>query len=158
MVSEKTGKAWRIPVLVLLLAVPPVLSPAAEPVTGELPPRLSGLLRQEMRAINGAMQAIFQGIVTGDHARVERKARKIHQSFILEKELTPEDRQRLKEAAPKAFLRLDRGFHEDAAALARAAGEQDSERELELFREMSRACVDCHTRFTGDRFPGLTGP
>ncbi|WP_443081497.1 hypothetical protein [Thiohalorhabdus sp.] len=39
--------------------------------------------------------------------------------------------------------------------MAEAARAEDSDRQLALFQSMSRACVTCHRRYVGDRFPGL---
>lgn len=133
---------------------------AAEPVTPELTPKLDRLLREEMQAIQEAMHAIHTGLVTGDHATVADQAQAIHDSFILKRELTDADRRDLKKAAPKRFLKLDRKFHTRAAELAEAAQSGSTERELELFQRMTRACVQCHTEFVSDRFPALrqSGP
>ena len=149
--------AWRaVPgMLLAALAGAPVAGQAGEPVTPDLTPKLDRLLRREMQAIDEAMRAIFSAIARGDHATVADKADGIRASFILKQNLTPADRQDLKAAVPQAFVQLDRAFHQDAAALAEAAGERDVERELELFQQMSRRCVACHSRFVSDRFPGL---
>jgi hypothetical protein len=75
--------------------------------------------------------------------------------FILEQELTAQDRERLEAALPAAFVEIDAAFHRTAAELAAAARAQDAGREAALFGRMVEACTDCHGRFTADRFPGL---
>lgn len=142
-------------VLACALLAAPAAGAAAEPVVPKLTPKLDRLLRQEMNAVDDAMRAIFSAIVTGDHATVADKAERIHASFILKGNLTPADREDLKAAVPPAFLKLDQAFHQDAAALAEAGRARDTARELEVFRDMQRACVECHSRYVTDRFPGL---
>jgi mono/diheme cytochrome c family protein len=151
-IRDGRGLGWLV-LAAGLMGTP--LAGAAEPVTGQLTPKLDRLLRQEMRAIDGAMRAIFGALVSGNHAAVAEKARRIHRSFILQRELTAADRRDLKAAVPPAFLRLDKRFHDQAAALAEAARAEDPDRQLRLFQEMTGACIDCHRRYVSDRFPGL---
>lgn len=141
--------------LVALLAIPTPPSAETDAVTPELTPKLERLLRQEMQAILGAMDTLFEGIVTGDHATVADKARRIHDSFILKRSLTAQDRKDLKAAVPPRFLELDKRFHKAAAKLAEAAEERDVQRELAIYTRMSRACVTCHSDYVTKRFPGL---
>jgi cytochrome c556 len=150
----RRSSGWRGAVAVLLLL--PALA-AAEPVGPELTPKLDRLLRQEMRAIDKAMTAIFSAIVTGDHGKVADQAQRIHDSFILKQNLTAADRSDLQRAVPKAFVELDQAFHADAGALAKAARARDAARELALFQDITRACLTCHSRYATDRFPGLAG-
>jgi len=58
-------------------------------------------------------------------------------------------------AVPPEFVALDRAFHETSAALAAAARAEEVHQELSLFARMTEACVGCHGRFAGDRFPAL---
>lgn len=125
-------------------------------VTAALTPKLRGLLQQEMRHITDAMQSIYEGIVTGDHARVQDKAQAIHDSFILKQELTPADRKDLAGAVPKDFIKRDKRFHATAAELAAAARQKDTAAELARFESMTRQCADCHGRYVSQRFPGVT--
>ena len=128
---------------------------AAEPVGPKLPDRVRGLLVQEMNAILGASHEILDAIVRGRHERVAEKAQAIHDSFILEQEMTAADRRALKEAVPKAFVERDRAFHELTGELARAGRDRDGARERELFGRMIDACAACHARYAGDRFSGF---
>lgn len=127
----------------------------AEPVTPELTPKLDRLLREEMQAVQEAMNAVHTAVVTGDHSVVAEKAQAIHDSFILKRELTVGDRRDLKETVPKRFLDLDQQFHTQAADLAEAARTQSTARELKLFQRMTRSCIQCHAAYVGDRFPDL---
>ena len=143
-------------ILAAVLTAPPAL--AGEPVTPNLTPKLDRLLREEMQAIQEAMHAIQTGLVTGDHASVAKKAQAIHDSFILKRELTDTDRSDLKKAVPKRFLEMDRQVHTSAAELAEAARAGSTQRELAIFQRMTRACVQCHAEFVGDRFPAINQP
>ena len=128
---------------------------SAEPAGSRLSPKLRALLQQEMRQVLHAHQQILAAVAMGDHAAVAEQAQKIHDSFILEQSLTPEDKEALEKAAPAGFVDLDRSFHELAQGLAQAASAKDVQQELEYFNDMSRACVECHSRFVTDRFPGV---
>ena len=129
--------------------------PATEAVGPKLPDDVRSLLRQEMIAILGASQSILDALVRGQHERVAEKAQAIHDSFILQQEMTESDREALVEAVPKAFVQRDRAFHALTGKLAEAARERDAERERELFGRMIDACAECHARYAHDRFPGL---
>ena len=129
--------------------------PATEPVGPKLPDHVRSLLRQEMIAILGASQSILDALVRGQHDRVAEKAQAIHDSFILQQEMTQADRKALMEAVPKAFVERDRAFHALTGQLAEAARERDAERERTLFGRMIDACAECHARYAHDRFPGL---
>lgn len=127
-------------------------------VGAQLPPKVRGLLIQEMQAILGATQAIQAAIVQGDHETVASKAQAIHDSFIMDQQMTAVDKQALLAAVPDAFLERDKAFHELSAQLAQAGHDRDTTRELRQFSEMIDGCVGCHTRYATARFPGLQTP
>ena len=128
---------------------------AAEPVGPALTPKLLDTLREEMRLVLEGSRDILTALVTGDHATVAAQAQAIDDSFILEQALTAQDRGDLEAALPPAFVEIDTAFHRTAAELAAAARAGDAGREAALFGRMVEACTDCHSRFAGDRFPGL---
>ncbi|PAU81716.1 hypothetical protein CK501_00770 [Halovibrio salipaludis] len=133
-----------------------VAAPAmAEDVTSELNPKLRGLLQQEMVGIEAAMKEIYSAIIRGNHEVVKEKGQAIHDSFILAQELTDEDRQALKAAVPRAFLKLDQKFHKQAGKLANAGVEKNTRKQKQLFDRMTESCVSCHSRFVDERFSGL---
>ncbi|HKJ95364.1 MAG TPA: cytochrome c [Gammaproteobacteria bacterium] len=126
-----------------------------EPVGPNLPPRLRGLLVQEMTAILGASKDIVEALVRGRDEVVAEKAQSIHDSFILKQKMTQADREALKEAAPAAFVQRDRAFHELTGRLAQAAREGSRDRTHALFAQMINACTACHARYATDRFAGF---
>ncbi|RTR06324.1 cytochrome c [Halomonas nitroreducens] len=132
-------------------------SAVAEPVRQDLPPKLQGLLKQEMIQIEKAMQEIYSAMLKGQHAVVAEKGQSIHDSFILEQSLTDEDRRDLKAAVPQEFLHMDAYLHELSASLAEAAHAEDAARQVETFGRMTEACVACHSAYVTDRFEGLEG-
>lgn len=127
-------------------------------VGAQLPPKVRGLLIQEMQAILGATQAIQAAVVQGDHETVASKAQAIHDSFIMDQQMTAADEQALLAAVPGAFLERDKAFHELSAQLAQAGRDRDTTRELRQFSQMVDGCVGCHTRYATARFPGLQAP
>ncbi|HSO06450.1 MAG TPA: cytochrome c [Pelomicrobium sp.] len=131
--------------------------PSGSAVGPALPPHVRGLLLQEMTAVLEATQAILGGLVRGQDEVVARNAQAIHDSFIMERQMTETDRKALVSAVPQAFLERDRAFHELSARLAAAARAGDKAGQQKLFADMVDACVGCHARHATDRFPGLAG-
>ncbi len=127
-----------------------------ERVGSQLPAEVRGLLIQEMLAITSASKDILEAMVRGEHATVADRAQAIHDSFIMNQQMTEENQAALHAAVPEAFLRRDSEFHELSAELAAAAREEDSAAQQQLFSRMQRACVDCHSNHARDRFPQLT--
>lgn len=128
---------------------------AADPVTPKLTDKLSQLLKQEMRSIQSAMASIHVSIVTGEHEQVATNAQQIHDSFIMKQSLTEQDKKDLMSAVPKGFVELDQNFHRLAAGLANAAKQKDTEKQYELYNEMTGSCIACHSQYVSDRFDGL---
>lgn len=121
----------------------------------ELPARYRNLLRAEMREIEGAMQELLGSLARGEAENGARLARRIEQSFVLRRELSAEERRELHALLPEEFLQLDRSFHGEAGALADALERPDFQAASESYAAMARACVDCHSRFAAERFPGF---
>jgi len=120
-----------------------------------LPPNLQKLLTEEMVAINSASQTIVAALVSGDTAAVARQAQGIHDSFILEKKLSMEDRHVLENALPEGFLAMDALLHGKAKRLADVAQRGDLELANFFFNRMIETCQDCHSRFSAGKFPGF---
>lgn len=125
------------------------------PVSPELTPKLRDLLRQEMVSIDAASKQILAALNAGDDEQVATLAQHIHDSFILEQSMTPEDTQDLMNAVPEGFLKQDQALHELAHALADAGREGDRAKQHELFSRMIESCTACHTQYATDRFPKL---
>lgn len=128
---------------------------AADPVTPKLTDKLSQLLKQEMRSIQSAMASIHVSIVTGEHEQVATNAQQIHDSFIMKQALTEQDKKDLMSAVPTGFVELDKNFHRLAAGLAEAAQKKDTQKQYELYNEMTGSCIACHSQYVSDRFDGL---
>ncbi|PPK50378.1 cytochrome c [Marinobacter persicus] len=128
---------------------------AAEPVTPKLTDKLSRLLQEEMRSVQTAMGTIHSGMVMGQHEAVATNAQKIHDSFILQQKLTDQDRKDLMSAVPKGFIKLDKEFHKLAASLAEAGKNQNTAEQREIFDKMTGNCIQCHSQYVSDRFPGV---
>lgn len=126
------------------------------PVGPKLTPKLKDLIVQEMQLLLQASSEIHAAIVTGDHETVAKQAMKIHDSFIMKRSLTKQDKADLMKAVPPAFVALDAKLHQTAAKLAHAAEQRDVELETVFFAKMTDACVGCHSAYASDRFPSLT--
>jgi len=140
-----------------LAAMAPTSPAHADDAIGPLlPPNVRAMLLEEMAAVLGATQMILDALVRGEDAVVAEKAQAIHDSFILEQQMTDADMQALLAVAPAEFVELDRAFHELAASLAEAARAGEQARQRELFGEVVEACAGCHARYAANLFPGFT--
>ena len=113
----------------------------------ELSERLSTVLREEMRLIEREMGHLSASLDAGDHPTAAASATKIARSFILEQELSDTEIQELDRALPEAFVNLDREFHDNADALAKAVQTEDLQRARSMFTQMRGACAICHTQY-----------
>ncbi len=151
-------KIYKICVAVSFIVITAGLSQqalSADPVTPQLTDKLSRLLQQEMRSIQGAMASIHVALVTGEHEKVATTAQQVHDSFILAQALTEQDREDLMAAVPQGFLKLDKDFHKLAERLVNAAEDQDTQQQFTLYSEMTQSCIACHSQYVADRFGGL---
>ena len=144
-------------VAMLMAAWPAADARGAEPVAPKLTPKLQRLFAEEMVAILQASQQIIAALVAGDQATVAKNAQAIHDSFILDKNLTAQDRKALETAVPPAFLELDGAFHQLAAKLAEAARHKDTDLQNYYFGRMLETCGTCHRQYATDKFPALGG-
>jgi cytochrome c553 len=151
--TTTTGKFLATVLLGLAVSTSSV---ATEPVTPKLTDKLSRLLQQEMRAVQGGMTTIHSAMVMGKHESVAENAQQIHDSFILQQKLTEQDRKDLMSAVPKGFIKLDKEFHKLAAALAEAGRNKDTKEQHRLFSKMTGNCIQCHGKYVSDRFPGVS--
>ncbi len=148
--------------MLTLLCVPTAYITAQAPVPSSdanvgagLPPKLRGLLIQEMNAILDASKMILDAMVRGQDEMVADRAQAIHDSFIMKQAMTVDDRKALMAAVPNDFLKRDQAFHALSARLADAARKGDRSEQLSLYQQLIGACIDCHRHHAQDRFPGL---
>lgn len=150
--TTRTGQFVAAVVLGLTLSTS---SLAAEPVTPKLTDKLSRLLQEEMRSVQAAMTTIHSAMVMGQHEDVAENAQRIHDSFILAQSMTDQDRQDLMAAVPEDFIKLDKEFHQLSASLAEAGRNQNTAEQHKLFGKMTGNCIQCHSTYVSDRFPGV---
>lgn len=142
---------------IMLLGINSALALESTPVAPRLTPKLQKLFTEEMIAVQAASQQILVGLVAGDHPLVAKQAQAIHDSFILDKNLTAQDRKHLETALPRAFLELDAAFHQLAAKLAEAARHKDMDLQTYYFGRMVESCQICHSQYATDKFPAYGG-
>ena len=116
------------------------------------------LLQQEMRAVQQGMQQLVPAISSGSWSEVAFIGRKIQGSYILKQQLSEEQKQALHQALPDEFIRLDHSFHQSAGMLAHAAEMHNADVVNFYFYKLTDACVQCHSRYAGHRFPGFAIP
>lgn len=140
---------------VLMPSIVFAAEPQSQPVTASLSPETRVVIIGEMQAISQAMGRIHTAVVTGDHSTVAEEARNIHDSFVLEQELSDSQREEIGTELPTGFIEADQAFHVLSERLAQAGESSNPTLERLWFQEMTRACQACHTDYAGARFPGL---
>lgn len=133
------------------------LANGPDPIGPKLTPRLAKMLSEEMLSIRQASKQIFDGLIFGDNALVATQAMQIHDSFILERSLTEQDKKDLMKAATPEFLKLDGNFHMTAKKLSEAAAHKDHELQAIYYSRLVETCQTCHSQFATDKFPAFTG-
>jgi hypothetical protein len=126
--------------------------------TTALSPELRAAFVAEMQHLDQGLQRAVSAVARADWPAVERAAREIKGSFILEQRLSADQLAELHRVLPEPFLALDRAFHERAERLAVAARSVDVELATFLTYKLTEACISCHAQYAQHRFPGLSAP
>ena len=113
------------------------------------------LLGQEMVAIENGMKDLVPAISSGEWGDVVSIALKISDSFIMKQKLTATQREELHRVLPQRFIEMDQDFHNSAGMLAHAAEMKNADVVNFYFFKLNTACVTCHQKYAGERFPGL---
>jgi hypothetical protein len=153
--------AWAALVLAPFGLVAAAAEEAAPPAAGSPSLALSAELRaaliEEMQAVERHTAAVVAGTARANWEAVEAAAHQIAGVFILERALSPGQREELHRVLPGEFLALDDWFHREATALAGAARRREAPLVVFHTQRMLGACVDCHASWARERFPGF-GP
>lgn len=128
-----------------------------DPIGPKLTPRLKQMLVEEMLSVKQSVKMILDGLIVGDHAMVGTQAQQIHDSFILARSLTEQDKKDLMKAASADFLKKDGEFHMTAKKLADAAMHKDYELQRFYYARLVDSCQGCHSQHATDRFPAFSG-
>ena len=113
------------------------------------------LFRAEMRELQNGTQALAVALPAGDWNDIVATSRKMKESYILEKKISPDQEKELA-ALPEQFKVLDSTFHARLGKIADAATARDSELVAYHFSRVLETCVACHAAFARSRFPSLT--
>jgi cytochrome c556 len=144
------------------IAASAVTTPAEEPHPLQhdviLSPALRNLLRAEMHEIVAGVRQVPLALATADWKTIEETGKKICESYVFEKKLTPAEEKELADALPEHFRRLDAEFHQRAAKLAAAASAHDPELVAFHYGRLVEGCALCHSEYAGSRFPGFAFP
>ncbi len=127
----------------------------AEPRKVELSPGLLDLLRAEMAEISKGMQGLVVALASADWPAIMATSAKLHESYIMARQLTPEQAAELERALPARFKQLDAEFHARAAKLEAAAVARDAELALFHYSRLAESCAACHSAYAVNRFPGF---
>jgi hypothetical protein len=138
----------------LVLGQEPRAQEAGEPVL-TLSPRLRGVLVAEMVGLRTGVAEVAMALTTGEWKKAAAEARRMHDSYIMAQQLSPEEMEELHHALPEEFVVLDEHLHRHAEALAHAADTADAELALFYFGKVTEGCVACHTRFATHTLPGF---
>ncbi len=114
------------------------------------------LLTAEMKAIQNGMQAIIPALAAGQWHELHVIGEQMHDSYIMKKNLSPEQVHELHEKLPAAFIKLDHSFHHTAGQMAAAAKKHDAQLVSFYYYKMIDTCVECHTDYATHKFPSLS--
>jgi len=126
--------------------------------TQSLSPDLRSLLNKEMQALQSGMQALIPAYVAGDMVKIAAIAKNMKESYILKQSITNKQKHELMEKLPKAFLHLDKQFHQRAGMLEHVAQERHSELVGFYYGKLLESCVGCHSQHASHRFTALKKP
>lgn len=156
------SRAVVLAVLAAGLAGPPASAQEADPSaaapaspTQQLPAELRSVFLAEMRHLEAELQMLTSAVARGDWEAVGVSADRIRSAFILERDLTDDQRRTLRATLPDDFVALDHRFHRTAERVAEAARAQDAEVAGFFTWQLLDACTGCHARYARHRFPGL---
>lgn len=139
------------------IALEAMAAEGPQPIGPKLTPRLKQMLSDEMLSVRQAAKQILDGLIVGDHSLVATQSQQIHDSFILARALTEQDKKDLMKAAPPEFLALDGAFHLTAQKLANAALQKDYELQRFYYSRLVESCQTCHSQYATDKFPAFSG-
>ncbi|MCK4840444.1 MAG: cytochrome c [Methylococcales bacterium] len=120
-----------------------------------IPMDIKLLLKKEMLAVEKGMQQLLSAIATGNWHKTTEIAKHIQASYIMKQQLTAEQKNRLHHHLPAQFIKLDQLFHQYAGKLAQAAELKDTDVVNFYFYKMTDSCVQCHSRYAKEVFPGF---
>ena len=120
-----------------------------------LPGKYSILLRKEMLLVESNMKQLLSAIVKGEADKADSLAAAIHNGFILKQKLSRSELKELKNILPADFIKLDKQFHLNAAKISDLSRRKEFDKAMNIYNEMTRSCVQCHSHFAQKRFPGL---
>lgn len=120
-----------------------------------LSPELRVLLKQEMNAIQEAMQKIVPAFVSGNYDEVSELAGKISKSFIMKQKITEPQKHELHEKLSKNFISKDQQFHKYAGMLEHVSEKRHTELVGFYYSKLLESCVGCHSEHATHQFPKL---
>ena len=123
-----------------------------------LPGDISLLLTLEMQAISKSMMELVPAIATADWQKISDIGSQIKQSYIMQHQLTDQQRQTMLRILPTDFKKIDFQFHQTAGKLAHAAEQHNRELINFYFYKLNEACSQCHSQYALVKFPGFIEP
>ena len=122
-----------------------------------LSPPLREALVAEMQAVQAGMMGVIPALAAGNWDEVAAIGKKIRDSYIMQQSLSSAQLEELHDALPPDFKARDAQFHQDAAMLIHVAEAKKPELVGFYVGRMMEACVACHARHAGEKFPALEG-
>ena len=97
-----------------------------------------------MQEIATGMQSIVVALATADWKTIQDNSNNIRESSVMEKQLTPAQKEELAHALPEHFRQLDAEFHRRAAKLGAAASAHEAELAAFHYARLVESCAICH--------------
>lgn len=123
----------------------------------DVSPELKKILTEEMKAIQKGMQELIPAMASGDGLKVAEIGAKLEGSYIMAQKLSPKQMEELHQGLPEGFVAMDEEFHHFAGALTHAAYMKHWDMVALFYSKLTEACVNCHSAYAAEKFPGLAG-
>ncbi|MEW6600416.1 MAG: cytochrome c [Nitrospirota bacterium] len=120
-----------------------------------LSPHIKKILSAEMNGIQKGMTVLAIAVPAGHWDEIVQTAGQMKDSYIMNRKLSAKEMEELHHSLPAGFQKLDREFHDTADLLKQAAGEHDKEKVTTYLCRLNQTCIQCHSAYAAERFPGL---
>ena len=121
-----------------------------------LSPEVMNILIREMRYLSGAMRELSTALISGDWQQAATIAIKMRDSFIMKQELTSKQMEELHhDLYHRSLPSMIESFTSTPVCSHMPRKRRTPMWQTSTSLSSRRACIKCHSRYAGERFPGF---